>query len=415
MKRYPKSFIAVLAILLIVVINPPTSNAITNGVPAAEGIAVKVISDAGLCTGTLWKLNIVITAAHCVVQTSGVIATGISANAYIYDHWVKSEVIGIKLPKDYTGTAYNIYSQSSYSDIAFLILKDKLWDNLAFPDIRIATQNDWDSYKTSQTWLEEMGYGFTSDSGPDSPYNKPQSAMFYLDVSLSAGGKDWAVFHSATSSPCHGDSGGPVIYFRSAEKTIVIVGVLISAPGTGSNCGSFQFGSYTGVFTKVSNFAELAASTLNTESKYRVGADIIKTAYESLDNYRTNTSDLSDYAELLPPATKKRLFDNNKNVAALYTLIEDYGLKVNDQEEILNQSMEFTFINSGVLEANSAPVGGDFETSFKPFEAKIKALLPKISKVLPTYVCTNDLLIKDLPSSKKCAKGYTKFELTKPF
>jgi len=412
MRLYKAKIILIVSILTICNIQP--TYAITNAVPAAEGLAVKVYSSANNCTGAIWLNYIVITAAHCVVLPSGVVANSIGVSAFVSGQWIKSEVAGVKLPKNYTGGKLDIYGQSFDYDIAFLILKNKLWDYSLFPNLRIANATDWETYKTSQTSLEEFGYGFTTESSSETPTKAPVSAMFYLDVALSSGPKDWAVMHSNTSSSCRGDSGGPVIYYRQAENALVLVGILSNSTGPGQ-CGSFQFGSSTSVFTKLSSYADLAASTLNTASKYQTTAKVLNTAYENLDGYKTNNSDLSDFADQLPLSTKKRVFDNNKNVAALYILTEDYENKINDYQEILDQSMDFTFINSGILEANSPAVGSNFEVSLNPFETKINALLKKIAKVLPSAVCTNDLQTKDLPSSKKCPKGYTKKELTKPF
>jgi len=413
MRLYKAKIIMIASILPIFNLQPVS--AITNAVPAAEGLAVKVYSSANYCTGAIWLNYIVITAAHCVVLPSGVVADNIGVSAFVSGQWIKSEVAGVKLPKDYKGGEINLYGQSPTYDIAFLILKNKLWDYSLFPNLRIANTTDWDTYKTSQTSLEEFGYGFTTETTSENPTGAPLSAMFYLDVALSSGTKDWAVMHSNTSASCRGDSGGPVIYYRKAENALVLTGIFTHGTGMGGNCGSFQFGSSTSVFTKLSSYADLAASTLNTASKYQTTAKVLNAAYENLDGYKTNNSDLSDFADQLPLSTKKRVFDNNKNVAALYTLTEDYGNKVNDYQEILDQSMDFTFINSGILEANSPTVGASFEVSLKPFESKINALLIKIAKVLPSVVCTNDLQTKDLPSSKKCPKGYTKKELTKPF
>lgn len=412
MRLYKVKIVLIASILAIFNIQP--TNAITNAVPAAEGLALKVYTATGNCTGAIWLNYIVITAAHCVVLPSGVVSSNIGVSAFVSGEWIKSEVVGVKLPKDYTGGKLDLYSQSFDYDIAFLILKNKLWDYPLFPNLRIANTTDWDAYKTSQTSLEEFGYGFTSESSSENPTKAPVSAMFYLDVALSSGNKDWAVMHSITSASCKGDSGGPVIYYRKAENALVLVGILSKSTGPGQ-CGSFEFGSYTSVFTKLSNYADLAASTLNTASKYQITAKVLNTAYENLDGYKTNSSDLSEFADQLPLSTKKRVFDNNKNVAALYILTEDYGNKINDYQEILDQSMDFTFINSGILEANSPAVGSNFEVSLKPFETKINALLIKISKALPSAVCTNDSQIKDLPSSRKCPKGYAKTELTKPF
>jgi replication initiation and membrane attachment protein DnaB len=166
---------------------------------------------------------------------------------------------------------------------------------------------------------------------------------------------------------------------------------------------------------KISSFSDLAKSTEITNDKYVIGKTALDAAFNKLDEFRTKLSDLSDFADQLSPASKKRIFENNKDVAKINGYIDEFENKVNDLEEVLNESMDFTYINSGVLEANSPTVGKNFEANVKPFVTKINPLFTKISKTLPSFVCTSDSLIKDLPLSKKCPKGYTKTELTKPF
>ena len=392
------------------------SNAIFNGTKGASGLAVKVVSGNYECSGAIWKENIVITAAHCVIDSSGVLKTNIRVGKVsTFGEWIYSDVAGVKVPKEYNPSTVNLYGQTIQSDIAFLILRKVLDLQPLSLDLRIANSSDWEKYTQSPIWLEILGYGNTSQTETTVPTTSPVSGMFSLDSYSSAGKrKDWGLLNSVTSVVCRGDSGGPVIYYRAEEKALVLVGIVTATTGTTStlNCGN---SSSTVIFTKLSSYSGLAASTLITEARYRPAAIVLDSGFENLDAYKDIASDLIDYAEQLPPATKKRLVDNNKNVSSFFVLIEDYEIKLNDQEEQLNQSMEFTFINSGVLEANSRSVGAGFEASLKPFQIKIDALLVKIGKTLPEFVCTSGTQTKDLPSNKKCPKGYKKTELTKPF
>ena len=401
-----KSLKSIFLVFILAIFNIQPANAVENGTPGAEGLAVKVNSNYLGCTGAVWQSNIVITAAHCVIQPSGVLATGINVSAYVNDNWVKSNVVAVKVSKDFTSHVKNIYGQSSHADIAFLILQNKLWDNLKFPNLKIATASDWDIYRTTKTWLEVLGYGFISNSGPEIPTKMPLSGMSFLDVELSAGGKDWAVMYSNKSSICKGDSGAPVIYYRAEEKAIVLVGIISSSLGD-SQCGDFQFNVSTSVFTKLSSFSELAAATLNTESKYRTGADVLNAAYENLNSYTAKASDLRAYIDQLPPATMRRML-KNKDLNSIYALVDDYADEVSNKQVILDKSMDFIFINSGVLEANSPSYATNFKSSFAPYEIKAKALFAKVAKLLPSAVCINGVTTKDLPSNKKCPKGYTK-------
>ena len=241
---------------------------------------------------------------------------------------------------------------------------------------------------------------------------------FNINVNSSAGsGKDWGALNSSTAALCHGDSGGPVIYYREAEKTIILVGVFTAATGLqdSTNCGTMQFGVSTSTFTKLSSYSELATSALRTEARYRPSALALDMAFTQLDEYRTNIMDLSDFEEQIPPATKKRLFTNNKNIVAFQKLVDDYEIKINTYEETVNQSMDFIFINSSILEANTKEISGIIETNLKKYETKIDALVTKIHKTLPLFVCSNDIQVKDFPSSKKCPRGYEKVELPQPF
>ena len=413
-----KTSFSIFLIYVLTIFNIQAANAITNGIQAAPGLAVNVFTSKGQCTGVIWKNNIVITAAHCVIDSAGVLKTSISVGIYQFREWIYSDVVGVKVPANYKGSGLNPYEQSSNGDIAFLILKEDFYQPPLSLDLKIATLSDWETYKQSPTWLEVFGYGYTSDSGPDVPTTVPISAMFTIDVGLSASNnKDWGALNSSSSATCHGDSGGPVIYYRAAEKALVLVGITTGTTflSTTANCGTLLFGSSSSLFTKLSSYSGLAESAINTEARYRASALVVNSALETLEGYRNSTSELSDFVDLIPPTTGKRLITNNKNVSAFQKLVDDYESKLNTYEEALTQSMDFVYINSGVLEANSPEISGNIETNLKKYELKIDVLINKIRKTLPLFVCSNNKNFKDLPASKKCPKGYEKLDLPLPF
>lgn len=391
------------------------SNSATNGAPATEGLAVKVNSSLGECTGAVWQNTIVVTAAHCVVSKAGVLATGINVKTFGAESTSYSDVAGVKIPKEFISDAVNIYGQTSYGDIAFLILKNKLWNAPFFPTLKIASPTDWESYRSTPTWLEIISYGSTSEAVGDSSPTTPTSSMHYTNTVLSSGSKDWGVVNSNKSAICNGDSGAPVIYFRQAENTIVLVGVVTNATGLTGKCGLFQFGVSTTSFTKLSSYSGLAASTLNTESRYRSAALILESSKTSLANFEQNFLDLEEFVNQLPIATKKRLFDKNKNVNKLSKLISEFGLEVSAQEEVLNKSMDFVFINSGILEANSPEVGPQMRQALAKYQETIESQLLSISKSLPSAICVRSSQVSNLLPNRKCAKGFVKTELIKPF
>jgi hypothetical protein len=412
-----KSLASILLVYVLAIFNLQPTNAVTNGKPAVEGLAVKVSSYSSKCTGVIWKTYIVITAAHCVITSAGNLVSGLSVSAFVNNEWVETDVAGVKVPKEYVPheDPYN-NSESNTSDIAFLILKSALWNSLKFPNLRIATSNDWDKYKNSQTALEVNGYGFLSES-ESLPDKSPVSAILNLDIAQSSGDKDWAVLQSNTSAACHGDSGSPVIYYRSEESALVLVGILTKARTSliSDKCGNFPAGTSKSDFVKLSSYSALANSILDTETKYRPSAYLLTGAFTKLDIYRTGLSNLGDFADQLTPTTKKRVFDNNKNVDALNSLLSDYFDKLYEFEDSLTKSMDFTSVYSDVRDTSVLPQNSNIALSLGSFETKIDALITKISRALPSGVCKRDSLTKDLPSSKKCPKGYKKTELTKPF
>ena len=413
MRLYRAKIILVTSALAIFNVQPTT--AVTNGTFAPPGLTVKVISNWGNCSGAVWKLNIVITAAHCVFDTAGILREGISVNAFMDGAWTKVEVAGIKVPTDYryANSSIDVTSQLSSKDIAFIILKNDLGDKENFSTPRIATISDWESYKLGTSAFAIYGYGYTSETKYAG--NQAVAAIFSLDLTYSQGNKDWAVLRSNNSATCHGDSGGPVVAYNQNDDDFILVGVLQGGVGIG-NCSYMQSnGGSINMFMKLSSFSDLAKSTEVTNDRYVIGKKVLDASFSKLDVYKTKLSDLSDFADQLSPATKKRIFVNNKDVAKINVYIAEFENKVNDFEELLNESMDFTFINSGILEANAPALGKNIEASLKQLSSKINPLTTKISKTLPSFVCTSDSLIKDLPSSKKCPKGYTKTELAKPF
>jgi len=408
-----KSLTSIFLIYALMSSSVQSASAVYNGSDSTLGLAVKILTINGSCTGVIWREHVVITAAHCVFDNSGTIKRELSANIYYNGEWRMSRIAGIRVPTGFKNSpTTSMLSQEQDGDIAFLILENKILDNLVFPNLRLATSTDWETYRNASTGIEIIGYGPADESKSSSP--NPISGFFAINSSLSYGVKDWGVIQSTKSSVCYGDSGGPVIYYRANENALVLVGVIKGVSNVSGNCGASQGGIYTGTFTLVSTYSYLSASTDVTENKYRIGKDVIDQAWEQYNTYSTNSSDIIDFYEYFPAATQKKV-KNNINVINLDKAIESYRVKVDELEQQLKDSMDFAKINSVVLEANSAAVGINFEDKLASSKKKIDTLLVKVSKIFPAFVCSNEVEIKDMPSNKKCPKGYTKTELTKPF
>jgi hypothetical protein len=408
-----KIYISAGLILSLVLVSLSPAKAVYNGTSAVEGLAVQVYSSNSSCTGVLWQPTIVITAAHCIFESSGTLKSPLTVRGLVNKEWISSDVAGVRAPLTFTGTTGNsIYSGQSDSDIAFLILKNKIWESQLFPNLRLATSTDWERFKTSYTGLEVHGFGYLNNEGTTA--DEPKSAFFAVQPNLSAGNKDWAVMQSINSSLCQGDSGGPAIYYREAEKALILVGIVVGISGTTTKCGSYQFGLYTATFTLLSSYSGLASSTELTENKYRIGKDAIDEISSTIDKVDQNLIDLDNFMSELPITLQKKIKANsnlkniNKQLDVLKTQYDGYIAA-------LDESMSFVKINSALIEANSSAIGYNWQGKSAPVIQRIDSYLTKLSKSLPSSQCITATQVREIQSNGKCPKGYLKVSLEKPF
>jgi len=188
--------------------------------------------DSFFCGGSLIRDNVVITAAHCVVEgfaVPPVVAVNFTEFSYdLSSHIQVRNVTGIHIHPNYTNGDWDTIS----NDIALLILESSV---VGIPPI---TLNKNSSIPLDNQTLTTIGLGLTQDDGDlsdklltvDVPtVNMDQCIKSYLDTLF---GLDiipdlhiCAGFDGGGKGSCQGDSGGPVIVLGKTPEEDVLVGL----------------------------------------------------------------------------------------------------------------------------------------------------------------------------------------------
>jgi len=280
------------------------ADAVENGDPATgNGVVVPIqiqtsSTTSSSCSGALLAPNVVATAGHCVLDTSGLISKQIlvglpGSKNVINNGWAK--VVQTYTDESYRGSDVN--GMVTASDIAFLVL-DR---SFAQPTkLYLASENTLNALKASGAKLRIIGYGMTSDSGDQN--TDPN----YVDTTfLKTGVPDpnQSLAGSTKGSICKGDSGSPVLSITPTRVTLigVVTGAFLSV-----NCSKKQSdGYFVASFTAINRYANLSAEAI-TDAMARVQtlADTAKQTSNQneglsfrVDALEQNLRDLQDTAD----------------------------------------------------------------------------------------------------------------------
>ena len=213
------------------------------------------------CTGGLWKPQIIVTAAHCVMDTRESPVTD-QAFVTMWPPGANTDSVG---PADVQVTSILVdWSEDDgleTSDIAFLTLSAPIGST---PISRLASEQEVADHILSEGMLTYIGYGLTV------PRNDPSGASSsiplwltepldneYGDIDIEDG--TFSTLGDGISSTCAGDSGGPYLYEVSGE--ILLVGPL--SGGTGTPCED-EGDTQTNTGTTTAAFLDLANEALAT-------------------------------------------------------------------------------------------------------------------------------------------------------
>ncbi len=320
--------------LLFTFLTPIQATAIENGIDATGNqYVVKVLAVSGknslnTCSGGVLSEYVVVTAAHCLDDESGLISKEIwvlppgsvakrnASDAYIQDEtWINVDNTQI------TTTFQNSSTQVSDDDLAFLVLTSPIQMKTS---IQIPSEDETTKLKSANAALRLYGYGYITDAGKKSDAPNYYIALFDSRTPVSIKNSGYAT--STTATACQGDSGGPVLSITAT--TVTVVGV-ITGGETSVRCGKKSTdGKYYTLFTYLSRYANLAFAAASSASKKAIEAaaiakedaeDALSQAEADYEQARRDAEEAAAELELV----QDELEEANQKVDELETIIQN--------------------------------------------------------------------------------------------
>ena len=259
-----KTLVTILILAFLALMQNFPAAAIENGESALGNqfvvpIAIQISSNPDSwisCSGALVTPNVVATAGHCVLDSSGLVSKQIlvgppGSQLSVTESWAKA--IQTYTDENYRGPGINGLLTSS--DIAFLVIDKTFTQNTK---IYFASENSLNALKISSARLRIIGYGITSDAGA------PNLDPHYLDSTFqneSSSDPNQSFAVSSKGGICKGDSGGPVLSITPTRVTLL--GIVLGSRNLGVKCaGRDSSGQYSTTFTAINRYANLTVEAM---------------------------------------------------------------------------------------------------------------------------------------------------------
>ncbi|NCZ55407.1 MAG: hypothetical protein EBY86_02010 [Acidimicrobiia bacterium] len=222
--RVTRSLVVALVAICTSVVTANPATAVVGGTSALGNTAVvRILNGSSSCSGALWTSRIVVTAGHCVVNSSGNVTTG-AISVFAPGVSTQQSPQTISQSQIIVVDGFRKYSDFSQpDDIAFIVLASELPGGTI---TRLATTDEVAAWGRDGRVVTFLGYGRTSPNGPSSPV--PHRIDQPLTSSTPWPGSFTAT-QTSTTGICSGDSGGPVV--TQVGTDLVLIGINSAASG----------------------------------------------------------------------------------------------------------------------------------------------------------------------------------------
>lgn len=297
-------------IAILIAVNPYPLNAVEGGDDAAGSqfvVPIKIeqtSSQTTSCSGALISPYIVVTAGHCALGASGLVAKNIYVGqaGSSMESITREDLIG---SVEITSSFQSGIATVSEDDLAFLTLKKP---QLMTTQVFLASESEMTALKNAGAQLKLFGYGRYGDTSEE----KITFAKSYLGTfsQFTTPLPNSGYLESTKANGCQGDSGGPVLSITATKVTIVGI---VTGGALNKYCTKplASNGKYYAMFTVIGRYANLAFASA-TQSMSALS-----------ENYTRTQSDLGVANELVT-GLEYNLADVNDRVEELLASVESY-------------------------------------------------------------------------------------------